>query len=285
MNFWIFKISNQDTYPDTPGISYVYDNTHSVKVVSGDEFIYLEKGNSKYGLTGAGRVSRITYRSALKTEQHSTKVNRVFTAHLADVVWFLKPFDLSMRTSTGKRNRKQVGLPEDLNSIGWSISIPRIERDLFLNLIDASLKDNPSQNPWTDQNFNADWQIDDSWSLVRQRSRMHAFRKAVLERHNHTCLVCGTQLRSVLDAAHIRSYAVDPGQRANPANGICLCSFCHTAYDHGDFTILPDGNLRLMIDIQDMVALKHFTEVSSKKRQNWLNGVNKQFLLERIEKK
>lgn len=36
MGYWIFKVSSQDMYPDTPGVKYVYDNTHSVRVQQGD---------------------------------------------------------------------------------------------------------------------------------------------------------------------------------------------------------------------------------------------------------
>lgn len=282
MNYWIFKVSKRGGYPDTPGKKYVYDNTHSVRVEAGDEFIYLEKHGTKYGLTGGGRVHRVEQRAAKDSQRHSIKVQSVFTAHLTDVVWFSKLFDLSTQTIDGRRNRQAVGLPKDLNRIGWSISMPRIERDQFVCLVNAALDAGPGREQKLDHVSKPNWRVDDSWSLVRQRSRMQMFRAVVLERHNYTCLVCGTRLRSVLDAAHIRSFAADAAQRANPANGICLCTYCHAAYDSGDLAILPDGSVAFNSGLQDEIALKHFSVVSPKERIGWLEGVNHQFLLERV---
>lgn len=285
MSYWIFKISDRGNYPDSPGAEYVFDNTHSVGVAEGDEFIYLKKSGTKYGLAGAGRVSRVTQRALGERERRNAKVRRLFTAHLADVVWFRKLFDLSTRTNAGRRNRLSMGLPEDLNRIGWSISMARMNRDLFIRLLDAALDSGFRANPLPVLVNEADWQVDDSWSLVKRRSRMRAFRAVVLSRHDHTCLVCGTQLRSVLDAAHIRTYASDKNRRADPANGICLCSYCHAAYDSGDIATLPDGEVKCYGDIRDGIAIKHFTSVSQEKRQHWLSGVDKSLLLDRLESK
>ena len=84
-------------------------------------------------------MSKVTQRPANEGERRSAKVTRLFTAHLADVVWFPKLFDLSTRTKPGRHNRLSIGLPKDLNSIGWSISMPQLERDLFVRLLDAAL--------------------------------------------------------------------------------------------------------------------------------------------------
>jgi hypothetical protein len=285
MSFWIFKVSDQGAYPDTAGREYVYDNTHSVRVAGGDEFIYLEKSGVRYGLTGAGYVSKVSRRRAIADEQRSVKVEQIFTAHLADVAWFSKPFDLSARTKTGRRNRRAVGLPDDLNAFGWSISMPKVERELFLQLLDASLDSGHRSLSMVDDSLDADWNVEDSWSLVRTRCRMQRFREAVLARHNYTCVVCGTRLRAVLDAAHIRSYAANPKQRANPANGICLCSFCHGAFDGGELLILPDGSLRFSSDLRDEIALMHFSVVSADQRLVRLKGIDEQLLLERCSNK
>ncbi len=281
MSYWIFKVSDQGIYPDIPGKQYVYDNTHSVRVQAGDEFIYLKKSGTQYGLAGAGRVLKVTQESAGEGERRIARVTRLFTAHLAEVVWFSKRFDLSPRTKSGRNNRQSTGLPKNLNSIGWSISMPPLERELFVRLLDAALDSAFRAKDPTVRMNDADWQVDDAWSLVKRRSHVRAFRAMVLSRHGHTCLVCGTQLESVLEAAHIRSYTSDKTQRANPANGICLCSYCHAAYDSGDITILPDGEVRCCGDIRDGMALKHFTAVPQEKRRHWLLGVDKEFLSER----
>jgi len=286
MNYWIFKVSDRGKYPDTSGEKYVYDNTHSVKVKAGDEFIYLEKKRTQYRLTGAGLISRVTRRKAKSIERHSTRVEFVFTAHLKDVVWFAAPFCLSPQTKAGRKNRRTVGLPRDLNSIGWSISMPRIGRELFAQLLDAALEAsqlNAPQSGGGSGRDEGDWRVEDSWSLTRRRACMQVFRQIVLKRHNYTCVVCGTRLQSVIQTAHVRSYASDPDNRANPANGLCLCSYCHTAYDSGDISINPNGVVQFDAGLIDEIALEHFTSVSADRRRRWLRGVNTSFLLERCE--
>ena len=277
MSYWIFKISTQSTYPDVLGKLYVYDNRHSVRVGAGDEFIYLEKAGAKYALIGAGRVSRVISRKATAEEKTTPKITRVFKAQLTDVAWFAQPFDLSSQRAEGRQNRRRIGLPDDLNSIGWSISMPRIEPELFVELVDTALNASP-QPPIEDRSLA--WFIDDSWSLVRKRFRLGAFRAAVLARHNYACVICGTRMRSVLEVAHIRSYASAPDHRANPANGICLCRFCHACFDSGELTVLPDGTLNAKY-VDEPIARAHFTAIDASTRRLWLDGVNMQFLAER----
>ena len=43
MAYWIFKVAQQELYPDGPGEEYVFDNTHSIRVLARDEFLYLDK--------------------------------------------------------------------------------------------------------------------------------------------------------------------------------------------------------------------------------------------------
>ena len=115
------------------------------------------------------------------------------------------------------------------------------------------------------------------------RQRLNSFRLAVLDRHHYTCLVCGTGLRAVSEVAHIRSYAADPDNRANPSNGICLCKFCHSAFDAGVFVLLPDGSLETVGDVHDEVSRYHFSSVNPSTRRRYLSGVDPTFLRERAE--
>lgn len=278
MSYWIFKISEHSTYPDVPGKAYVFDNTHSVRVRRDDEFLYLQKACNKYGLTGAGRIAKVSCRKARVEERHSPRVREVFVAHLADVIWFSQPFDLSSQSKAGLANRRLAKLPNDLNSIGWSLSMPRIDGDLFVRLLDAAL--GSTDTVLDDGSTDGSWYVDDAWSLVRKRCRLSAFRLAVLARHKYTCAVCGTRRRSVLDAAHIRGYAKDASNRANPANGICLCRFCHAALDAGDIILYPDGRLRIATNSDDDVSRLHFTALSEAVRRDCLKGVDSRFLEE-----
>ena len=74
-----------------------------------------------------------------------------------------------------------------------------------------------------------DYKVPDAYSLVRRRHSLERFKATVLDRQNHTCAICGTAVREVLDVAHISSYSSDTKNRANPGNGIGLCSYCHRA--------------------------------------------------------
>lgn len=281
LTFWLFKISGAGRYPDIFGEQYVYDNTHSVRVAGGDEFLYLNKTTTTYGLTGAGRVRRITTRRPVQSERHSARVERVFTAHITDFTVFKTPLDLCRQTANGRRNREQLELPPDVNAIGWSISMPQISQELFVRLLDAALGSQDNLGHTVEQE--PEWHIDDCLALVKVRQRIAAFRRIVLERHSHRCAVCGTRLLAALEVAHVRGYAADPANRANPANGICLCCFCHAAFDAGQILVMPDGTVKVLGNEEDLdeVSKGHFLSIPQEIRREWLAGVNPDFLLER----
>lgn len=287
-NFWIFKVSDSSAYPDDPNRVYVFDNTHSIHVRPGDEFLYLHKGPRTYEFAGAGLVKQISSRRAHANERRNSRVKRIFTAHLDSVIDFDLPYDISPARKLGRQNRLKLGLPADVNTIGWSISIPRLSYEQFVTLVDAALR-NCSADSNTIQQLpkvvddTSSWHIDNRKATITVRGHLDAFRRTVLKRHSHQCLVCGTQLSSVLEAAHIRKYSVDPANRANPANGICLCRYCHAAFDAGDIQIMPDGKLNTLtsVDSLDAVANYHFTRVTTAMRKDWLRGVNLEFLEER----
>ncbi len=71
MSFWLFKLADQELYPDIPGEKYVFDNTHSVRVAGGDLFIYLDKRNG-YAFSAAGAISKVTKRKPTSQELHRT---------------------------------------------------------------------------------------------------------------------------------------------------------------------------------------------------------------------
>ena len=128
-----------------------------------------------------------------------------------------------------------------------------------------------------------EWLIEDSYSIVRKRAKLESFRKFVLKRHNYQCLICGTKFKPSLEVAHIRGYAGDPENRANPANGICMCKYYHVAFDSSEIILFPSGELKIRQKITDEVATVHFTRISKDTRKIWLNGVNLQFLKEKID--
>jgi len=271
--YWIFKIAaHQEHYPDIPGQEYVYDNTHSVRVTKGDVFLYLDKGK-KYSFTATGIIKRVSNRAPTAIEAARTSMVRtVFTAHLSDVVWFEKPWSISPDTSAGRQNRAMLGIV-DVNVLGWSQSIPLVEEPMYeaiLNLADAKGLIAPSEP----QNFF----VPDSWGKAKRRKALVYFSRDVLRRSQSACVICGTRQPGLVDAAHLCPYAADKQNRANPANGVCLCAFCHRALDTRLIAIQPDGTLLVNPSVSDIVALNHFTRFGAETRKTWLAGVDPGFL-------
>lgn len=130
MSCWIFKVSDQRLYADIEGVQYEYDNRHSIRVRAGDRFVYLDKRAGEYRFTGAGTVARVEERSPTDEERRRGKVRAVFTAVLGDVSWFEPPIDIS-RSKTGQRNRGVIGVSDDVNVMGWSISMPAITPEQY----------------------------------------------------------------------------------------------------------------------------------------------------------
>jgi hypothetical protein len=272
MAYWIFKVSRQEHYPDVPGERYVYDNTHSVRVRASDTFLYLDK-NRGYSFTGTGAVRRMSERSPTQTEAaRSEAVRTVYTAHIADMIWFTRPLSISPTTKAGRQNRALLGI-SDVNLMGWSQSIPAINEamyDAILGLAEMLNLVAPSNGP--------DYSVPDVWVTTKVRPAIRGFTVPVLARSNNTCVVCGSRLPGMVEAAHLSPYATDPANRANPANGVCLCRFCHRALDLRLIAFRPSGELLVSPIVRDEMALHHFSRVSTAQRVAWLPGVSAQFL-------
>ena len=272
MAFWIFKIAEQDLYPDQPGKKYVYDNTHSIRVQKGDIFLYLDKTKG-YSFTATGTVNSLSERKpTLKEANRTRNVRVVYTAHLNDVVWFSKPLSVSTKRREGKRNRAQLGIT-DVNLLGWSQSIPLLGETMYQSILDlanlCNLLPSASKN---------DFSVPDNWSITKSRPAMNGFNKPVMRRSDSKCVVCGSRLAGLVEAAHLSPYATDVKNRANPANGICLCKYCHRALDLRHIAITPDGDLLYDAEIDDPVALFHFKQLQAKERRAMLENVNFSFL-------
>ena len=76
--------------------------------------------------------------------------------------------------------------------------------------------------------------------VVREtRVRLHQrfFREAVLASYGISCCVCSNPVPELLTAGHIIPWAEREDLRANPRNGLCLCSLHHSAFDCGLWTL------------------------------------------------
>jgi HNH endonuclease len=74
--------------------------------------------------------------------------------------------------------------------------------------------------------------ISSEMDLIRQSPPYKAWRKAVYERDNYTCVFCGARQSAgnpvKLNADHIKPFAYFPDLRYDVDNGRTLCVPCHT---------------------------------------------------------
>jgi hypothetical protein len=76
-----------------------------------------------------------------------------------------------------------------------------------------------------------------------QIARDSRFRKRVLERCGNKCVVCGTAIPCILQAAHI--VAVRDDGSDDPRNGVCMCANHHLMFDKGLFEI-EKGKIKVL---------------------------------------
>ena len=77
-------------------------------------------------------------------------------------------------------------------------------------------------------------------SLVRVRVNQDFFRRAVLSAYDSACCLTGINIPELLCASHIVPWSVDPNNRTNPSNGLCLNALHDRAFDRGLMTINSD---------------------------------------------
>ena len=275
---WIFKVGNQTRYPDRIGSRHVYDNTHSTRVAVGDSFVYLDKRGGAYQFIGHGRVAGLPTRPPTAAETRNARVRTMYEAKLADYIHYATPVDIRPHTVEGRRNRARLRIA-NVNALGWSFSIARLAGRLFDDIVDLAYS---GEHARVDEPPAGDHAIPDAWSRVRRRHRLEQFRRAVLRRQNHTCAICGTRVAKLLDAAHVSDYSTDTANRANPANGIALCVYCHRAFDRALVTLHPNGRLEAASALlDDPVAALHFEALSPDERRRLLDGVDLELLRRR----
>lgn len=274
MNYWIFKLSEQGLYPDEVGKKYIYYNTHSTKVRAGDQFLYLDK-TKKYSFTAAGLVKKVTDRKPTEKEkQDSERATKVFTAHLDNVEWFEPPLTILPSSKEGMKNRSLLGI-EDVNLLGWSHSMPRLDSNIFQQILDLTEVKLTESNQTEDDK---DYSVEDSYGKAKIRGKLYGFRDAVLDACQNQCVVCGTKIVELLDAAHLSPFATDKKNRANPANGLSICKYCHAAMDRRLIAIKPDGELLVSKVVSDPIAELHFGNLKSKDRAKLIKHANPEFL-------
>ncbi len=278
MTHWIFKLSEQEHYPDDPGRTYVYDNRHSIRVSVDDYFVYLDKRGGRYGFTGHGIVTNVLTSSNDTAKLQRIRIDRVYTAVLGDFIEYIKPLDIRPTSVEGRKNRSALGI-SDVNKLGWSRSVAQLNPGVYEQIVELAYRRRCIAIVPPDS---LDYVVPDTWSYVKRRHSVERFKQTVLLRQGFACAICGTTLREVLDVAHISRYSTDVENRANPANGIGLCAYCHRAFDGGAIRLHENGVVSVSDGVDaDPVALAHLSNLTAETRLLLLNGVDPELLRQR----
>ena len=81
-------------------------------------------------------------------------------------------------------------------------------------------------------------------AITKIRVNQRFFRTMILVGYGSRCAVCLLPIPSLLVASHIVPWSIDPDQRMNPRNGLCLCSLHDKAFDTGYMVIDDDLTVR-----------------------------------------
>jgi putative restriction endonuclease len=84
--------------------------------------------------------------------------------------------------------------------------------------------------------------------LVRPRLGQGSFRVIVTDVYERRCAITGERVLPVLEAAHIRPYALGGEHRTD--NGLLLRSDLHTLFDRGYVTVAPDLRVEISTRIR-----------------------------------
>lgn len=87
---------------------------------------------------------------------------------------------------------------------------------------------------------------------VMDRPGQGRFRREVLLKSQSTCLVTGTRLDAVLQAAHVKPVSLNGSDGTE--NGLCLRADIHILFDSSRLRIAPDGSLHLVESVRSDAA-------------------------------
>lgn len=262
MAYWIFKVGEQNIYKDALGKKYLFDNTHSLKVVSGDYFIYLSKIKNRYEFIGYGKINDLKVRKPRGKEVRNDKVKNIYTAYLTDLHWFEEPLDFSNEKG-GKLNRSAVGIT---SALGWSRSLSKLDKEMFWRIVSlaqpgsnivkteiasnkrkgspgkkwltprkaiATILDEAEGNEFEPESFED--ARNRTIRFITQRQGQAKFRKSLLAAYGYSCAITNCNVECALQAAHIYPYR---GTETNVVtNGLLLRSDIHDLFDLGLITI------------------------------------------------
>lgn len=73
----------------------------------------------------------------------------------------------------------------------------------------------------------------DREAIAKVRVNQHLFRSIILSSYREECAICALPVLGLLVASHIVPWALDPHNRMNPRNGLCMCALHDRAYETG----------------------------------------------------
>lgn len=95
---------------------------------------------------------------------------------------------------------------------------------------------------------------------VKTRMGQGFFRKMILSQYNTQCCITGLNVPEILRASHITSWADDPENRLNPANGLCLSATYDAAFDKRLISFDDDYRMILSPALKEHYTNKAFKE-------------------------
>lgn len=146
-------------------------------------------------------------------------------------------------TSTGRRglgnaSRADKAIWEEFNGDWEALAV---ESETHLR---ALVRKGATRLPEASEEFDdfddADYEGQTRAVQIQARIKQSFFRKAVLSSYGGRCCMTRISESRLLVASHIVPWKVDPKNRLNPRNGLCLSALHDKAFDRGLITITDD---------------------------------------------
>ena len=147
---------------------------------------------------------------------------------------------------------KKKGMKNPTNGIAWNKGVPSSEESKRKNSLSHLGKQNNLGKHWkvkdtSKMRKNKEWLAKirpnmkgENHPLWKGGANKPYLRKAILQRDNFTCQICGLRDEEIMEVDHIRPKAIAPELYTEPTNLICICPNCHRRKTNRDIKIIID---------------------------------------------